>query len=238
MLNKIKLFLHLITLLTLSNFSFSQVSNLLVTYKTSYESSSVKPNNAKTAKILLKINNASNDLTFLLSISEENQTSFKVEENLNSEVNEMDKLAKRVALAKICLFEYYFDFKNAKSVLKSNDGILVQNDITNFEWKLLKETKEIDGIKCFKAITNKKIINYKKEEKTVEIIAWYAPSIPISSGPKEYHGLPGLILEIQENKYSIIANNVKFVNKKININYPNGRSITIEEYNKHILSRN
>jgi GLPGLI family protein len=27
--------------------------------------------------------------------------------------------------------------------------------------------------------------------------AWYTPQIPVSNGPRNYHGLPGLIMEVK-----------------------------------------
>ena len=33
--------------------------------------------------------------------------------------------------------------------------------------------------------------------KTIDIVAWYTPQIPVSHGPAEFGGLPGLILELK-----------------------------------------
>ncbi len=35
-----------------------------------------------------------------------------------------------------------------------------------------------------------------EKPKQIEVVAWYTPQIPVSNGPGEYWGLPGLILEI------------------------------------------
>jgi len=44
--------------------------------------------------------------------------------------------------------------------------------------------------------------------KEIEIIAWYTPQIPVPQGPGEYFGLPGLILEIQADRTSILCSKI------------------------------
>ena len=92
---KIK-FYFLFIYLILSNFSFGQNSNLEIIYSTNYIARKNISTNPKTAYLTEKINKSSNELTFLLHYSKENQTSFIVTEELNSELNEEDNLAKRV----------------------------------------------------------------------------------------------------------------------------------------------
>ena len=41
--------------------------------------------------------------------------------------------------------------------------------------------------------------------KEVEVVAWYTPQIPVNQGPGEYWGLPGLILEINEGRTTILC---------------------------------
>lgn len=42
----------------------------------------------------------------------------------------------------------------------------------------------------------------------IEVVAWYTPEIPISQGPGSYWGLPGLILEIQEGRTTLLCNKI------------------------------
>ena len=72
------------------------------------------------------------------------------------------------------------------------------------------ETKEIQGLLCFKAISVKTIINTSGTFK-FPIVAWYCPKIPLSFGPNGFGNLPGLILELQ-------VRNVLFGVKKIDLN--------------------
>jgi len=40
------------------------------------------------------------------------------------------------------------------------------------------------------------------------ITAWYTPEIPVSQGPEEYYGLPGLILEVSDGKTMLLCSKV------------------------------
>ncbi|MCT3698927.1 GLPGLI family protein [Elizabethkingia anophelis] len=68
----------------------------------------------------------------------------------------------------------------------------------SFNWKLEKGTKDILGHKCNKASTE-----YKGRKYT----AWYATDIPINNGPYVFQGLPGFILELEDEdkEYHFIA---------------------------------
>ena len=72
----------------------------------------------------------------------------------------------------------------------------------NHSWKLIDRDTLIHGFVCKKAI-----LNYAGREWN----AWYAPEIPVSVGPYKFHGLPGLIMAIndREHVFSFIANEVK-----------------------------
>lgn len=60
-----------------------------------------------------------------------------------------------------------------------------------FIWKISKESKEILGLKVYLATTQYVGRNY---------IAYFTPEIPIQDGPYKFLGLPGLILEIYDEK--------------------------------------
>ena len=70
------------------------------------------------------------------------------------------------------------------------------------EWIITDETKEIIGYQCFKATTN-----YRGRVWT----AWFTPEIPLQDGPWKLCGLPGLILEAEDNhnEYHFVANGLK-----------------------------
>ena len=44
--------------------------------------------------------------------------------------------------------------------------------------------------------------------KEIEVTAWYTPQIPINQGPDEYWGLPGLILEVNAGRTTILCSKI------------------------------
>jgi GLPGLI family protein len=109
--------------------------------------------------------------------------------------------------------------------------IIQKNRLVN--WKLGADTKIIAGFECYKAESEYEM---KSGNKTIPIplIAWYCPQIPVSFGPLEYYGLPGLILELKEGKMTYIAKEIQLANEKIEINLPKTKTITEEEYLKKL----
>jgi len=57
-----------------------------------------------------------------------------------------------------------------------------------------------------------------KEPKKIEVTAWYTLDIPVSNGPGVYWGLPGLILEINEGRTTVLCTEV-VLNPKRKGNY-------------------
>ena len=86
-------------------------------------------------------------------------------------------------------------------------------ELPNFKWKLSQESKEIGNYICYKASTTRYLEgrNGKIERK---VTAWYAPDIPYNFGPKDYNGLPGLILELQDDILLIRAFKISIQPKK------------------------
>ena len=86
----------------------------------------------------------------------------------------------------------------------------------------------------------------KKEEKTtnfmdgwempkeVIVTAWYTMDIPVSHGPENYWGLPGLILEVNDGTTTILCSKIVLNPKeKKEIKAPkNGKVVTQAEFDK------
>lgn len=68
------------------------------------------------------------------------------------------------------------------------------------------------------------------EEQT--ITAWYTLDIPVNNGPSRYHGLPGLILEVNDGSETIICSKVVLnPDKEITISEPKkGKEVNQEKY--------
>lgn len=124
---------------------------------------------------------------------------------------------------------FYNDVSNEIHLLqKSNIAgqfLISKEPIT---WEITQESKKIGNYNCFKAYV-KDTVNLKKR-----IVAWFTPQIPVSFGPKEYNGLPGLILELEHSLLSYKATKIKLNPKRsIRIEKPTkGVKITEDEYRK------
>ena len=100
-----------------------------------------------------------------------------------------------------------FYFKNYKSdkIIKQfgeENSLSIIYKSKSFKWELLKDTKTISGVTCKKAIS--------KTDAGI-IVAWYSEEAGIIGGPRQYDGLPGLIIYL-ENDYFIYK--VKKISKK------------------------
>lgn len=120
---------------------------------------------------------------------------------------------------------------------------LVEGALPKYEWKLHNEYKNIGSYKCQKAtfteIRERKTLMFGEEgneEKTVtdtlNYTAWYTPDVPVSHGPNEYWGLPGLILEVTNGRTSLICSKLVLNPKEqVIIEKPEkGKKISQEEF--------
>lgn len=151
----------------------------------------------------------------------------------------------------------YLNLKDKKSRVQDeifDKEFLIVEPLEKLDWKLVNETKKIGDYSCFKAeliipVSERQRKEYeeflKKEEvkpalfkmeepKDKVVIAWYAPEIPISFGPNNYWGLPGLILEINEENTIILCSKVILTNKeKSKIKVPNtGEKVTQKKFDE------
>lgn len=64
-------------------------------------------------------------------------------------------------------------------------------------WKIGNQIKDVAGYVCMRADAEDPI---KKQK----ITAWFAQDLPVPAGPERYHGLPGVILELNLNDGDVI----------------------------------
>jgi hypothetical protein len=142
---------------------------------------------------------------------------------------------------------------------------LIQDSLPKLAWKMEKETKQIGGYTCFKATavreaskTDFRNFRMKKREeekkegegktnlldelnlpKEITITAWYSPEIPISQGPENYWGLPGLILEVNDGKTTILCSKVVLnLKDKVEIKAPTkGDIISQQKYDETVIKK-
>jgi GLPGLI family protein len=143
---------------------------------------------------------------------------------------------------------YFKNLKEKRFVSKTEimgKKFLIKDSIPNYQWQLTSETKNIGNYTCYKATFTQEVENMMmtvengetkqtKKSETITTTAWYTPQIPISNGPTIYHGLPGLILEINDGKTTIVCTEIVLnPSEKITISEPDkGKIVTQAEYDK------
>ena len=139
----------------------------------------------------------------------------------------------------------YKDLVSKKSLQSTEfmgKKFLISNDPDKIKWVMEKEQKMIGNYLCFKATakvpkpktmtsvwrkTEKQNDSIKdstideSEDEHLTITAWYTPQIPVSHGPAQYGGLPGLILELtNDNTVMLCTKVVMNPEKRIQISEP------------------
>src|SRR5690606_17876979 len=115
--------------------------------------------------------------------------------------------------------KYYTNLKEGvsyKQVDAYGETFLIKDSINSLKWKFTKETKKINSFICYKATTSYIVTNklgtFKKD-----VVAWYSPNIPYNYGPKNFGGLPGLIIELEDDKFIYVLEKIKFSSKDAKI---------------------
>jgi len=75
--------------------------------------------------------------------------------------------------------------------------------------------------------------------KEVAIIAWYTPEIPVNQGPENYWGLPGLILEVNDGRTTILCSKIVLNAKdKVEIKpSKKGKVVSQKEYDETVIKK-
>jgi GLPGLI family protein len=128
----------------------------------------------------------------------------------------------------------YHDIKAGKTISQKefmSRKFLVTGDAKKTTWKMTGQQKKILGYPCMQAVTTKD---------SEQVVVWYTPAIPVSTGPMEANGLPGLVLGIEVGKlYSLEAVKLEPGNiDKKDIQKPTeGKKVTNEEYEKIVMEK-
>jgi len=127
--------------------------------------------------------------------------------------------------------ETYKDYSTEKIIESRELGpkkYIIEDSLHKQLWKLEDETKTIRGYTCKKAST--------KIRDSVTVIAWYSEDIQSLSGPEQYGGLPGAILELNINDAEIVFSTIDITTKDFDkkmVKAPaNGKKITRNEFQK------
>ena len=132
---------------------------------------------------------------------------------------------------------------------------LIKDSLPKSKWVMTGETKQIGIYNAYKATISKEVeeevISFQRsrgrqgqrpsppqppEKKIRKVVmsAWFTPEIPVSTGPSLYGGLPGLILELNDDKMTILCTKVVLNPKeKVKIKEPSkGKKVTSVEFEK------
>ncbi|WAC09277.1 GLPGLI family protein [Dyadobacter pollutisoli] len=128
-------------------------------------------------------------------------------------------------------YRIYRDFENEKraDIIEMLGKTYIVDDSLKFpKWKIMNKIKEIGGYMCMMAVTQDTI----KDQK---VTAWFADGIPVSGGPEQYSGLPGMILELDINDGDIVttAKEIKLKPVTDDISIPKklkGKKVNTQKY--------
>lgn len=127
---------------------------------------------------------------------------------------------------------------------------LIKDQLTSYEWQLTGNTKKIGNYNCqeavYQQISERRAFTFATKDQapeerqmetfkdTVNITAWFTPEIPVSHGPDDYWGLPGLILEVNNGRTTLVCSKVVLNPEDgIELKMPSkGQVVTREEYQK------
>lgn len=154
----------------------------------------------------------------------------------------------------------YKNIKDQKVMIEKDffgKEFLIVDALPHWDWKLTNETKQIGGYTAYKAtallvVTEEAKAAYEKSQQEQSnkatqmmqepepqdklVTAWYTPDIPVSQGPEEYWGLPGLILEVNDGNNMILCSKIVLNPKeKATIKMPKkGKVVSKKEYTEII----
>ncbi|MGO3154032.1 MAG: GLPGLI family protein [Mesonia sp.] len=156
------------------------------------------------------------------------QLTFNINESLFESLPILDNDYDPILSKFISKMKYYHNLSecsNLEQIPVYGNLYIVDKEPKQYNWKLINKTKKIAGFNCRLAVTS--II---KNNKSVNVKAWYTPSIPVSLGPKGFNGLPGMILAVEELGNFYYAIDVDF-NENIKIKEPKkGKTVSEQDF--------
>jgi GLPGLI family protein len=176
-------------------------------------------------------------IEYLLKFNEQ-KSIFEIVEKMDSDLNRnsmSNQLSKSLGGGD---GTYYTNRKNNslyhQKEFESNTYLIKHLQI--LDWKLEQEKKKIGKYICYKATKKDYYIGSSGRKIPIDIIAWYTPEIPFSFGPLKYNGLPGLIIELSNNKVTFFAKEIQLnLKENIDIMKPKkGKEVTQIEYDSII----
>jgi len=98
--------------------------------------------------------------------------------------------------------------------------------VDEFDWRSMRRKPKSKKSEAKKDSTTTSVSEDIELPKQIEVTAWYTPQIPVSQGPGDFWGLPGLILEVNTDKTTILCSKIIMNPKeKVDIEAPNKGTI-------------
>jgi len=152
-------------------------------------------------------------------------------------------------------------YKNTKENRFTNQNdvfgkiFLIKDSLEKLDWKLENETRNIGEYTCYKATLKREVEDVKasvsfngdndsNKDKTsikmkeITITAWYTLAIPVSNGPGNFHGLPGLILAVNDGTETVVCSKIVLNPKnKVDFSEPTKGKVVTQEKLESILEK-
>lgn len=152
------------------------------------------------------------------------------EEEINQKFNQSDNISFNIRIKDTVHYYTKYD-REANKIYEfirgfnKNEFYEIQESAPTVNWTMTEEKKEIDQYECRKATCYFRGRNYQ---------AWFTTAIQTNFGPLKLNGLPGLIIELSDDKKEVIlfAKIVKQEKNIINYSMNNSRFISRAEYKK------
>ena len=132
--------------------------------------------------------------------------------------------------------KYNMGSKAGNSSFYTNKTKVIKYSILGFieklplKWRVTPERKIIGDFNCLKATATEELFSRKGHTYNKEITAWFTTDVPVSYGPQNYSGLPGLVLEVIRDDFTIKATQVDLnPTEEIKINPPKESKIITQE---------
>lgn len=128
----------------------------------------------------------------------------------------------------------YYTNNSTNSVIDINPyvGNVLMNPL---DWDISSNIKKIGDYVCYQAVATEKLYSRKGYYYYRNVVAWFTPDIALNFGPKNYNGLPGLVLEIQTGKYTLTATSINLnPEESFEITPPKGFVISEEQSHQAI----
>ncbi len=194
--------------------------------------------------------------TYILEFNKESSI-YKEEDKLDAISGATDSWGKNFSPGDI--YKNLKDNRQLQNQEFYGKNFLVTDSLLALNWILGSETKKIGNYTCYKATSSiptdqlnwysfswdslrKKTDSTATGEPKIDmttIEAWYSPQLPISNGPGDYVGLPGLILEVSAGDTTLLCFKIVLnPEEKEEIKAPTkGKVVTKMEYKSIITEK-